>query len=81
MQGKFSKNWDNKYMDAEESCQQMKHSGVKGETEELILAAQYKASILDTTASSSQIKLSQINVGCVTVNLRLWSISYQGAKC
>ena len=43
MHGQFTKLLDKEYVDIEQSFQWMKHSGLKGETESLIISAQDQA--------------------------------------
>ena len=57
----------------------MKHTGVKGETEGLITAAQDQA--LNTRYySKHNVKQGTTDAECAIPSQKLWNTSYQGAK-
>ena len=80
MHGKFPNYLDKDYVDVELSFNWMKHTGLKGETEGLITAAQDQALNTDTTANTSPSKEPHTDAECTIPSQKLWNTSYQGAK-
>ena len=79
MYGKFPKYLDKGHMDIELSFEWMKHTGLKGETEGLITAAQDQA-LNTTTANISSKMILLTNVECVRANQKKWNTSYLDFK-
>ena len=81
MYRKFPNYLDKDHVDVELSFEWMKHTGLKGETEGLITAAQDQA--LNTRYNSKmhhQAKEPQTDAECAIPSQKLWNTSYQGPK-
>ena len=82
MHGKFPNYLDRDHADVELSFEWMKHTGLKGETERLITAAQDQA--LNTRYYSKHIIKQGTTDKCrmchAITSQKLWNTSYQGAK-
>ena len=80
MHGKFPNYLDKDHVDVELSFEWMKHTGLKGEMEGLITAAQDQA--LNTRYYSKHIIMqgTQTDAECAIPIQKPWNTSYQGAK-
>ena len=77
MHGKFPKYLDNPHIDVDQSFQWMKHTGLKGETGGLIIAAQDQALKTRYFAKHIKSKATQISVECATSSQKQPSTSWQ----
>ena len=80
MHGKFPNCLDKDHVDVELLFEWMKHTGLKGETEGLITAAQDQALNTRYYSSTSSSKEPLTDAECVIPRQKLWNTSYQGAK-
>ena len=80
MYGKFPNYVYKDYVDVELSFKWMKHTGLKGETEELITAAQDQALNTRYYRNTSSSKELQTVAECAIPSQKLWNTLYQGAK-
>ena len=80
MHGKFPNYLHKDHVGVELSFEQMKHTGLKEETEGLITAAQDQA--LNNRYYSKHIikKEPLTDAECAIPSQKLWNMSYQGAK-